>query len=136
MPGIRDTAYPQLKSTPSAKGVGGGLHSKFRGTGLGGEANEGEDAACWSSRLNLGYVTWNALPERNNFSRLWVRQISFHSARTFCNPRKRNRRIPRFAITGQSLERLERVGGVPDGELRPSGPPQWHRNRGKNAPER
>jgi hypothetical protein len=33
------------------QGVGGGLHSKFRGTGLGGEANEGEDAACWSSRL-------------------------------------------------------------------------------------
>src|SRR5271166_3025868 len=39
-----------------------------------------------------------ALPERNSLSKLWVRQISFHSARTFCKPRSRNRRNPRHSL--------------------------------------
>src|ERR1039457_7348850 len=43
--------------------------------------------------LLVPYDICKALPERNSLSKLWVRQISFHSARTFCNPRSRNRRI-------------------------------------------
>src|ERR1039458_3011066 len=39
-----------------------------------------------------------ALPERNSLSKLWVRHISFHSARTFCKPRSRNRRNPRHSL--------------------------------------
>ena len=37
-----------------------------------------------------------ALPERRQiFRRLWVKQISCHSADTFSSPRNRNLRIPR-----------------------------------------
>jgi|HubBroStandDraft_6_1064221.scaffolds.fasta_scaffold620848_2 hypothetical protein len=77
MPGIRDTAYPQLKKYSLRQGVGGGLHSKSRGTGLGGEANEGEDAACWSSRLaqDVFIPTTTSSTKRGHFFYEKVRKV-------------------------------------------------------------
>ena len=45
MSGIRDTAYPQMKSAPSAKGVGRCIHAELRGVGVGGEADPRISAA-------------------------------------------------------------------------------------------
>ena len=57
------------------------------------------------------------VPDRNSFNMLWLRQISFHSALTFCNPRRKNRRKPRPSLicpnTGSTIAFLLRYTACP-----------------------
>ncbi len=46
----------------------------------------------------LFQARWGLQPERKSFSKLWVAQISFHSACTCASPRSRNLRNPRASL--------------------------------------
>jgi len=62
---------------------------------------------CGARRTRFGSARWfvqpfqavrGRQPERNSLSRLWVRQINFHSALTLSRPRRRKRRNPRHSL--------------------------------------
>jgi len=67
--------------------------------------------------ISYFYAMGTTVPDRNSFNMLWLRQISFHSALTFCNPRRKNRRKPRHSLicpnTGSTIAFLLRYTARP-----------------------
>src|SRR5260370_245506 len=97
MSGILDTAYPEMKSAPSANGVGRCIHAELRGVGVGREADQRISAARGSSGIaqDLSASRVLRIACRKSLvpcSNMWHGALATVQSPTFCSVMVRQQR--------------------------------------------